>query len=145
MQRRGTTRGQFDAVHAGPQEAFETNKEPCGYIRGRISTRSWDASFQTRAIDLRFAQEASIDPASQADWSKLFEGQVNRSGCFFFNFLLYKTHELIHEIIVVIIIIKNYKYAFLLLITTWSKYQRFLDNFKRMENLSDLKSIDLDF
>lgn len=66
LQRRGTTRGQFDAVHAGPQEAFETNKEPCGYIRGRISTRSWDASFQTRAIDLRFAQEASIDPTSQA-------------------------------------------------------------------------------
>lgn len=68
LQRRGTTRGPFGAVHAGPQEALETNEEPCGDIRGRISTRSRvPPPLPTRAIDVRFAQEAAVDTKGQAD------------------------------------------------------------------------------
>ena len=44
LQRRGTTRGEFGAVHAGSQEAVKTYEEPRGDIRGRISTRSRSAS-----------------------------------------------------------------------------------------------------
>lgn len=77
LQRRGTTRGPFSAVHAGPQEALEANEEPCGDIRGRVSTRSRGPSLQARAIDLRSAQEASIDTEGQADRSELSERPVS--------------------------------------------------------------------